>query len=240
MKKYPLRLTQDGMIFLGPEDDCDTVVDIMLDTNYSEEFCIAFDWDPAFIARLMKAGFLVMSEQILIKDSAGNVVEKTIVLPKLHLVRSALLFHELHIKKSARRFLDRYELSFDSDFETIVQKCVAVHGDCWLTPALLEALYTIRSCRGSPVKPVSFGVYRGGKLVAGEFGVVSGRVYTSYSGYHDEDNSGTVQMILMVRYLEKAGFDFLDFGMPLDYKTDLGARNISPENFVDLFRAAQQ
>ena len=46
-------------------------------------------------------------------------------------------------------------------------------------------------------------------------------------------------MILMIRALEEAGFAFLDFGMPLDYKTGLGARNISPEEFVDLFRNAQ-
>ncbi|MDR0403286.1 MAG: GNAT family N-acetyltransferase [Treponema sp.] len=239
MKNYPIRFTQDGLIFLGPEDDCDTVVDIMLDINYSEEFCVAFDWDPDFIVRLIKAGFLVMSEQIFVKDEKENIAKRAIVLPKLHLVRSALFFHELHIKKSVKRFLDRYELLFDGDFETIVQKCIAVHGDFWLTPALLEALCAIRSRRDASVRPVSFGVYRDGKLVAGEFGVISGRVYTSYSGYHDEDNSGTVQMILMARYLEKAGFDFLDFGMPLDYKTGLGARNISPENFVALFRAAQ-
>jgi Leu/Phe-tRNA-protein transferase len=240
MKGYPLRRTRDGLIFLGPEDDCDTVVDIMLDTKYSEEFCLALEWDSAFITRLMKAGFLVMSEKIFFEDKDGNSVEKTILLPKLHLVRSVLFFHELHIKKSIKRFLDRYELVFDDDFETIVQKCVATHGDYWLTSALLDVLFAIRSHGDSDVRPVSFGVYRGGTLVAGEFGVVSGRVYTSYSGYHEEANSGTVQMILMVRYLEKAGFDFLDFGMPLDYKTDLGARNISPEDFVTLFRAAQE
>jgi Leu/Phe-tRNA-protein transferase len=240
MNEYPLRVTREGLIFLGLEDDCDTVVNIMLDTNYSEEFCIAFEWDPAFIVRLMRAGFLVMSEQILAENKDGKIVKKTIVLPKLHLVRSVLFFHELHIKKSVKRFLDRYELRYNDDFETIVQKCVAAYGDGWLTPALLDALRSIRSDRNNPVQPVSFGVYREGKLVAGEFGVVSGRVYTSYSGYHDEDNSGTVQMILTARYLEKAGFDFLDFGMPLDYKTDLGARNISPGNFVELFRAAQK
>jgi Leu/Phe-tRNA-protein transferase len=238
MKKYQLRQTLDGLIFLGPEDDCDTVVDIILDTAYSEEFCLAFDLDPAFVVRLMKAGFLVMSEKIFFEDKDGNTAEKTILLPKLHLVRSVLFFHETHIKKSIKRFLSRYELAFDEDFKTIVQKCVATHGDYWLTPALLDALFAIRS-GGGDVRPVSFGVYRDGKLVAGEFGVVSGRVYTSYSGYHEENNSGTVQMILMARYLEKAGFDFLDFGMPLDYKTDLGARNISPEDFVTLFRAAQ-
>lgn len=220
---------------MGPDDDCDTIVDIMLQTNYNEELCVGTDWDPAFIARLMKAGFLVMSER-LIKD-------KTLVLPKLHLVRSALFFPELHVKKSVRRFLDRYELRFNENFDYIVQKCVEIHGDYWLTPELLDAIRWIR--RGLPgpdgglVRPVSFALYRGGVLVAGEFGIVAGRVYTSYSGYHEEDNSGTVQMILMIRWLEKAGFDFLDFGMPLDYKADMGARNISPEEFVWRFRAAQ-
>lgn len=215
---------------MGPEDDCDAVVDIMLDTRYNEEFCVALDWDPAFIARLMRAGFLVMSEKAEEPIAA-------FVLPKLHLVRSALLFHELHIKKSIRRFLERYELRFDSDFEIIVKNCVKTHGDYWLTPELLKVLASLRS-GGGPVRPVSFGLYKNGKLAAGEFGIVSGRVYTSYSGYHEEDNSGTVQMILMARFLERAGFAFLDFGMPLDYKTGLGARNLGPEQFVPMFRAA--
>jgi hypothetical protein len=43
----------------------------------------------------------------------------------------------------------------------------------------------------------------------------------------------------MIRALEEAGFDFLDFGMPLDYKTDLGALDISPEECVTIYRAAQ-
>jgi len=46
-------------------------------------------------------------------------------------------------------------------------------------------------------------------------------------------------MIKMAQWLEKTGFDFLDLGMPLDYKTDLGARDISPRRFVELFRAGR-
>jgi Leu/Phe-tRNA-protein transferase len=87
--------------------------------------------------------------------------------------------------------------------------------------------------------PVSFGVYRDGELKAGEFGVVTGRVYTSYSGYYEEDNAGTAQIILMAQWLRKSGFDFLDFGMPLDYKTFLGARTLNPRSFVEIFRNAQ-
>jgi Leu/Phe-tRNA-protein transferase len=231
------------MIFMSPEDDCDRVVDAMLETGYSEEFCIALDWEGDFIARLMKAGFLVMSETIQEQDTPpspeGEGSPLDILLPKLHLVRSALFFPDLHVKKSIKPYLSRYELRFDTDFETIVQKCLVTHGDGWLTPSLIQTLHTLREGGSDALRPVSFGLYRDGELKAGEFGILCGRVYTSYSGYREEDNSGMVQMILMIRWLEASGFAFLDFGMPLDYKTELGARNISPEEFVRIFRAAR-
>jgi len=238
MTGYSIRYTSSGMIFLGPEDDCDTVVDIMLSTDYSEEFCLAVDWNTDFVIRLMKAGFLVMSGQLNYDDENGNRVFQTILLPKLHLERSVLRFEDLHVKKSVKRFLGRYRLVFDPDFNGIVRKCVRTWGSGWLTPGLVKTLFAIREIQGSPVRPVSFGLYRDGNLVAGEFGVVCGRVYTSYSGWHDESNAGTVQMILMIRWLQENGFAFLDFGMPLDYKSELGAVNVSPAEFVRLYRAA--
>jgi Leu/Phe-tRNA-protein transferase len=234
---YRLRYTHSGMIFMGPEDDCDAVVDIMLETGYSEEFCVANDWNPAFIANLLYAGFLVMSTRLDDGEEAP-----AIVLPKLHLERSALFFGNLHIKKSIKRYLSRYELRFDTDFDAIVGNCVKTWGPDWVTPELVRAFGIIREASEGlspdkcPARPVCFGAYRDGRLVAGEFGVRCGRVYTSYSGYHDEPNAGTVQMILMVRWLEENGFAFLDFGMPLNYKTELGAVNIAPAEFVRRFR----
>ncbi|GHV85596.1 hypothetical protein AGMMS50230_12040 [Spirochaetia bacterium] len=227
---------------MGPGDDCDAVVNGMLVTGYNEEFCVALEWDPDFIARLMKAGFLVMSETIIEKgeEDVEKTVKRDIILPKLHLVRAVLFFKDLHIKRSIKKFLSRYELRFDSDFKTIIGKCLDTHGDGWLTPSLVETLFILREqsgpTAGSDPRPVSFGLYRDGELKAGEFGIICGRVYTSYSGYTEEDNAGTVQMILMVHWLLENGFAFLDFGMPLDYKTDLGARNINPEEFVTLWR----
>jgi Leu/Phe-tRNA-protein transferase len=230
---YPLRFTLSGHIFIDPADDCDALVNAMLETGYNEEFCVAADFDPPFIARLMEAGFLVMSAAPEEAEEDG-----VILLPKLHLIRTVLFFRELHIKKSIGPFLGRYELRFDRDFDAIVDRCVARHGGDWLTGPLVGVIKELHGADG-PVRPVSFALYRGGVLRAGEFGVICGRVYTSYSGYYEESNAGTVQMILMVRYLEKAGFAFLDLGMPLPYKERLGARNISPKQFVELFRKAR-
>jgi Leu/Phe-tRNA-protein transferase len=212
----------------------------MLATDYNEEFCVARDFDPEFIAKLMEAGFLVMSG-----DIAGKNEQEPdyLLLPKLHLERSALFFENLHIKRTIRRFLDRYELRPDAEFDYIIERCVEKHGSDWLTPPLVEAIKEIRHSAPkhgftptAGAYPASFALYHNGKLTAGEFGVVCGRVYTSYSGFYDEDNAGTVQLILATRYLQERGFSFFDMGMPLDYKTALGAVNISPEEFVRLFR----
>jgi len=225
-----LHYTAGGFLVILPQDDPCRIVDAMLGTGYNEEFCVSLNFDPVFIARLMKAGFLVMSTE----------EEYFFLLPRLHLTRSVLFFDKLHIKKSIRRYLNRFELCFDTDFDYIVDRCIAVHGDEWLTPPLVAAIRNIRQNKLHGVYPASFALYRDGKLVAGEFGVVAGRVYTSYSGYYDESNAGTAQLILAARYLEEHGFAFFDLGMPLDYKTTLGAIDASPQEFVDLFRAAQK
>jgi len=201
----------------------------------------------------MEAGFLVMSANISDEDKPPHFI----MLPKLHLERSVLFFENLHIKRSIRRFLSRYELRADAEFDRIIDCCIKKHDSDWLSPPLIGSIKKIRqSAQKNAVLqndkvnggfetvlkptphayPASFALYRDGKLAAGEFGVVSGKVYTSYSGFYEEDNAGTVQMILTARYLQEHGFSFYDFGMPMDYKNDLGADIISPREFVSLFR----
>jgi len=241
-----LHFTETGLLIILPRDNPRRIVDTMLEIDYKEEFCVSLDFTPDFIARLMAAGFLVMSVKVVDdadEDTTANPEtappEQYILLPKLHLTRSALFFGNLHVKKSVKRYLDRYELRPDADFDFIVNRCQEIHGEDWLTGPLVAAVRDIRKDRLHGVYPMSFALYRDDKLVAGEFGVKVGRVYTSYSGYYDESNAGTVQLILTTRYLEENGFAFFDLGMPMEYKTALGAQDISPEDFVALFRAAQ-
>jgi len=232
-----LRYTESGFLVILPQDSPDRIVDAILETGYNEEFIFSPDLSPDFIARLMAAGFLVMSSDFILSEDDAELLY--FLVPKLHLTRSALFFENLHIKKSIKKYLNKYELRCDTDFETIVNRCLEIHGNGWLTPALVEAIKLIRKKKLYNVYPMSFGLYRDGKLVAGEFGIKFGRVYTSYSGYYDESNAGTVQLILTTHYLRDNGYAFFDLGMPLDYKTDLGAVDISPEEFVKLFREAR-
>jgi Leu/Phe-tRNA-protein transferase len=222
-----VRVTRSGFVYLKKGDDLFALADVLANMPAAGEYCVTDCLESGFVAELCAAGFLVMSYQW------GSGV---LLYPKYHNVRSALFFENLHISKSVRRFLPHYELCFDDDFDGIVDKCVAQHGDQWLTEPLLAIIHEIRRMGDSPVKPVSFGVYRNGQLKAGEFGVIAGRVYTSYSGYYEESSAGCVQMILTARYLKQNGFAFWDLGMPLPYKNTLGAVDIDAREWTKRFR----
>jgi Leu/Phe-tRNA-protein transferase len=239
MKSYPLRFTQAGYVYLDSDDDCEAAAWALQHYDYDDELCVSREFDHRFISRLCAAGFLVMAEFLGDENGAPAL---PVLLPKHHILRSCLFFPDLHIKKSIRSRLCRYELRFTTDAETfdaIVDKCVAIHGADWLIGPLVDALKAMARAAGLPAVPASFGLYREGRLVAGEFGIVAGRVYTSYSGYFEEDDAGTVQMILTARYLKEHGFAFWDLGMPLDYKLTLGAREISRRHFMEAFFASR-
>ncbi len=243
MNQGVIRYTQAGYLFIDPNDDPEFIVQAMDWTNYKEDFCIAVDFSPSFIAGLMAAGFLVMSmklEDPEEDDSPGSENKlEFILLPKHHLIRTVLFFDRLHVSKTIKRLLNHYQLKVDDNFELILQRCVDTHGDDWLTRDLCRVLISLWKNPVEPVKMLAFGLYREGKLVAGEVGVIMGRVYTSYSGFRTENSSGSIQIIKTAKYLEETGFAFWDLGMPLEYKYLFGAEDISKKEFVTLFDKAQ-
>jgi Leu/Phe-tRNA-protein transferase len=236
MTQNTIRFTQGGYIYIDQQDDLDFIVRVIGSENYQEEFCIAQDFSPAFVASLMARGFLVMSMD-LNEDEDDDPV--TILMPKHHLVRNVLFFDKLHISKTVKRYLHQYELKADDNFELMLQRCVETHGDGWLTKDLCTTLISLWKNPIAPVKMFSFGLYKDDKLVAGEIGVVVGKVYTRYSGFRTENNSGSVQMIKTAKWLEEKGFAFWDLGMPLDYKYTFGAVDIFKNVFETLFDQAQ-
>ncbi|MDR2210407.1 MAG: tetratricopeptide repeat protein [Spirochaetaceae bacterium] len=162
----------------------------------------------------------------------GDSRNPVIIKPVIPSNRAVLFFDRLHTGKTIRRHLarfgGRYRLCFDTDFDAVMKRCVEIHGDAGLTPDFQIYFKELKN-GGGPVLPVSFSLYKDGKLAAGDIGVQIGRVYTSYSGYHEEPSAGTVQLILTARYLEEKGFAFWDFGYSdgLPYKTRLGAKVLS-------------
>jgi Leu/Phe-tRNA-protein transferase len=85
----------------------------------------------------------------------------------------------------------------------------------------------------------SFALWLDGKLVAGEFGALVGRSYTSYSGFYRLDGAGAAQMALTALVLQRAGFAFWDMGQEHAYKLHHGATLMPRAPFLALFRGAR-
>lgn len=224
------------MVFLPELPDYDNVIDTLIDSGYKEEFCVADSFEVPVIRSLMEAGFLVMSFQN----------GEALLLPKLHWERSVLFFKDLHIPKSLKSRLHTYTLKPFDSLQPIIEACIDAHGDEWLTEPLVKALIKLDPRLQSDQNDIpqhafcsAFGLYKNNKLVAGEFGVFCGGVYTSYSGFYWENNAGTIQMVLTARFLEASGFSFWDLGMPMDYKSRLGAVSLARPHFIKLFREAR-
>jgi Leu/Phe-tRNA-protein transferase len=218
-----------GSLLILEENNPDEAIDIIVNTYYPYEFCIGVNFKVPYLINLIKSEFYIMSEYYKKK-------EMYIMVAMHHLTVSVLFFDRLHIKKSIKKHLSKYELRENEDFEKIVDKCIENHDDKWLTKPLVDAIKKIKRLNNPDATFISFGLYSDGKLVAGEFGTKVGRIYSSYSGYHEESNSGTVQMILTAQYLEKTGYAFWNLGMSMDYKKSFGAKVRNLEDFIVLWR----
>ena len=202
--------------------------------HWPSDFCWSSCFEPTFLAALMYEGYLPTAH--------GPVVGPVeyILLPKLHQERCIMLFEDLHVTRSARSSSRAYQLSVDTAFDEVVEKCLAQHGESWLHPPIVDGFKRLFRCGGSgQVKMHSIEVKRGGKLVAGELGYSVGKTYCSLSGFTTVSGSGSVQCLGLALLLHQRGFDFWDLGMGMEYKLKMGAREIDRSDFLRKLRASR-
>lgn len=136
----------------------------------------------------------------------------------------------------------------------IIGTCIQVqHGeDCWFYAPLTKAyraihsqnsdigvygirIHSVEVWRSEHVAEDDTGtVLTSKRLVAGEVGYTVGKSYTSLSGFRlsDANGAGTVQCCAVAKLLQRCGFGMWDLGMGMPYKYDLGAQDVSREEFL--------
>jgi len=185
------------------------------------------------IKKLLYTGFYL--------NSYEHINEKVFISPRIFDDRIILWLNNLHIGKTMRKHLrqheSRYELKLTSDFGTILDRCRYYYNDL-LDLDYLTRLHFIFS--NSPYT-VAVSLYKDGRLVAGEIGFLIGKVYSSYTGYHEhtESSSGTAQIILLANELVKMGVLIYDMGPSTlrfdNYKLNLGCIKIQENEYIRLF-----
>ncbi len=198
------------------------------------------DWSEEFYIALAKRGFISVSHH------NGSTL---LLLPELQLEYGVLEFENLHVSKKVQKLInkDQYSLCINSRFSDVLNHLSLQHDNNWLKGNyvnLLESLNRNRDIRDDfIVNSIELIDNRTGQLVAGEVGYSIGTVYTSLSGFSSREkkhnNAGTLQIVLLARYLHKRGFSFWNMGHPnMEYKKRLGSITYNREEFLQKYYKA--
>ncbi|MDR0655168.1 MAG: hypothetical protein LBG22_02540 [Treponema sp.] len=247
---YYLKIENKKSIYLKNNANIDELLTVLMSMDDCEE-CFIFEFNTDYMVELIANGFMILSKRFFIdfsnnflfkKPDHQNFISDILLNPRLFKNNPVIFFDNLHVSKSTKRIASKYELKVDFDFETIVDKCAEIHGENWLTEPLRNCFKELHNYSNIKIKMISFGVYKGGILEAGEFGVITKGIYTSYSGYHDTSSAGTVQIALMLKYLNEKGFCFcsmpgsrIDYDKIVEYKYRFGAKDINRKEYIKYF-----
>jgi len=200
------------------------------------------NWSEEFYIKLSKAGFI---------STTHDTKDGLILLPELQTDYAILDFSNLHISQKVKRLLSKsnYEFKVNSRFNEVVERFSTHHKYNWFKgeyAELIRSLY-IHNDERENFKIVSFELIdkSSRKLIAGEVGYIIAKTYTSLSGFSSREkkyaNYGTLQLVLLAKYLQKNGFKFWNFGHPhMEYKKRLGCQTYTRSDFLKRWNEAIQ
>lgn len=223
--------------------------EILNDTNYFHEYISSNmknsyywsnNWSEAFYIKLAKAGFICTTHDA--KDTL-------ILLPELQYDYALLDFKDLHVSRKVQKLLKNndYKLCFSTQFEQVLENFSLQHKYNWLKneyAQLLKNLHRNYDYKNNfKVISVELISKKSGELIAGEVGYIIGKTYTSLSGFSSKNkihtNCGTLQLVLLAKYLEENNFEFWNFGHPhMTYKQKLGCKIYTRNDFLSRWTTA--
>ena len=196
------------------------------------------DWSEEFYIALAKAGFI---------STTYETKDTLVLLPELQFSYAVLMFEDLHISKKVKKLLnkDNFIFSIDTDLDAVLEMIAKQHRYNWLKGEYLHLLKKLYKKEQNDFKLISVELYDRvtKKLIAGEVGYIINKTYTSLSGFSLREkkynNYGTLQLVLLAKYLQKNGFLFWNMGHPhMVYKQKLGAKIYQRDKFLELWSDA--
>ena len=215
-----------------------------------EAYAWTLDFDAKSFLELAREGFLTISHEIKLFSDYEPI---QILMPWIHMKRSMLDFHDVHVSKSVKKNAKKYTMTTDAAFDEVLLGCIQQHGEGWLYRGerwLLRRIFKAQQLKKmiaerknieEEVDPTNSGVHSfelwdgQGQLVAGDLGYTVGGVYTSMTGFRvpDVKGCGTIQMVATAALLRRMGYAWWDLGMVMAYKKELGAVVVTREAFME-------
>lgn len=173
---------------------------------------------------MAKAGFI---------STTYETKDGLILLPELQYDYAILDFKNLHISKKVKKLMheNSYEFHINSRFNEVLEKISLSHKYNWLKGEYAKLLKNLHvngnEKSGFKIISVELVCKNSDELIAGEVGYIIGKTYTSLSGFSSREkkyaNYGTLQLVLLAKYLQNSGFLFWNLGHShMTYKQRLG------------------
>jgi len=148
--------------------------------------------------------------------------------------RMVLFPQNLKVSRSLKKVLKNFTVSFDKDFETVINMCASIkrkdQEGTWITPDMINAY--VRLHRLGYAHSVE--VYQDGKLVGGLYGVSIGKTFFGESMFHTVSNASKVGFVHLVERLKRWDFDMIDCQQSTPHLARFGAVEISRKEFLDI------
>lgn len=155
--------------------------------------------------------------------------------------RAIFELERFHVPRSLAKSLRKqpFEITRDRAFRHVMQACATPalgRGETWIKPEFIEA-YTELHEQGHAH---SVECWRGSELVGGIYGVSSGGFFAGESMFHRVTNASKVALHHLIEHLRAQGFRLFDIQMITPATRQLGAMEISREEYLKRLKAAVQ
>jgi len=154
--------------------------------------------------------------------------------------RTVIVFDELHVGRSVRKFAKHSGFTFtiDRDFDSVIRACATPRPDqdgTWIDEAIIAA-YTAFHRAGDAH---SVEVWRDGSLAGGLYGIDAGGLFTGESMFYRESGASRLALLFLIEHLRARGCTWLDCQVMTPHMEALGAREIPRARFLDMLAEAQ-
>lgn len=152
--------------------------------------------------------------------------------------RGVLELDRLHVPRSLERVLRKspFRVTRDQAFAAVIQACASVprQDRTWISPEFVRAYRRLHEAGHAH----SVECWEADRLVGGIYGVAVGGLFAGESMFHLASNASKVALVHLVSHLRERGFKLFDVQMVTPATSQLGAVEISRDEYLRRLQVA--
>lgn len=147
--------------------------------------------------------------------------------------RGIIPLDAFHVPHTTRRFMKKFEVTSDRDFEGVIGGC-ADRRETWISKEIREAYVALhREGHAHSIETWSEGA-----LAGGVYGIHIGGAFMAESMFHRKTEASKVALAALLQRLKDRGFVLCDIQMVTPHTARFGAIEIAAWQYRDLLRRA--